>query len=366
MWQGGSCGEPAATRLRGRASPRVRLGATALCLLAAGAAIITGACGLVARDHLMGQADQQLRAYADRLTSHPFVASPIYGIVPGGGAIGPGGGVLGIEVRGSRGQLVMRAAGRAGPGPAIQAVPAVPAGATAHAGQPATVAAGNGGGSWRVIAEPIRYRARRIPFSYSAEGFAVFVAGQGRPGLAGTLVVGLDLGGIGRAVGRLVVTGLAVSGAVVLVVACLGVVVTRAIMRPVTRVEDTLAAVAGGELSRRVPEPHGATDAARLARSLNAMLSQIEQSFSALAESETAARRSSARICRIIAGTGHRLRRPLSVIHGFADVCRRGRRPRGGELDLMMRRVTGEAARIDATIDDLLLARHDRPQPPPG
>ena len=362
MWQGGFRGGPA-TRLPGRASPRVRLGVTALCLLAAAAAIITGACGLVARDYLMGQADRQLRAYADRLTSHPFVASPIYGIAPGAvGDIGPGGGVLGIEVRGSGGQLVMRAAGRAGPGPAI---PAVPAGAAAHAGQPATVAAGNGG-SWRVIAEPIRYRARRIPFSYSAEGFAVFVSGQGRPGLAGTLVVGLDLGGAGRAVGRLVVTGLAVSGAVILVAACLGVAVTRAILRPVTRVEETLAAVAGGELSRRVPVPHGGTDAGRLARSLNAMLNQIEQSFSALAESETAARGSSARICQIIGGTGHQLRRPLSVIHGFADACRRGRRPRGGELDLMMRRVTGEAARMDAAIDDLLLARHDRPQPPPG
>jgi two-component system OmpR family sensor kinase len=197
-----------------------------------------------------------------------------------------------------------------------------------------------------VIAEPIRYRARRIPFSYSAEGFAVFVTGESRPGLAGTLVMGLDLGGVGRAVGRLVVTGLAVSGAVILVVACLGVVVTRAILRPLTRVEETMAAVAGGELSRRVPEPRGGTDAGRLARSLNAMLGHIEQAFGALAESEAAARGSSARICRIIAG-------------------RRGRRPRARELDLMMRRVTGEAARMDAAIDDLLLARHDRPQPPP-
>ncbi|HKA97787.1 MAG TPA: HAMP domain-containing protein [Streptosporangiaceae bacterium] len=365
MWQRGCRGRPAATRLWGRASPRVRLGATALCLLAAGAAVITGACGLVARDYLMGQADQQLRAYAGRLASHPFVVSPIYGIAPGApgapGASGPGGGVLGIEVRGPSGQLVMRAAEGAGPGPAI---PAVPAGAAAHAGRPATVAAGNGGGSWRVIAEPIRYRARRIPFSYSAEGFAVFVTGRGRPGVAGTLVVGLDLGGIGRAVGRLAVTGLAVSGAVILVAACLGVAVTRAILRPVTRVEETLAAVAGGELSRRVPEPRGRTDAGRLARSLNAMLSRIEQAFSTLAESEAAARGSGARICQIIAGTGHRLRRPLGVIHGFADACRRGRRPGAGELDRMMRRVTGEAARMDAAIDDLLLARHDRPQPP--
>jgi signal transduction histidine kinase len=288
-----------------------------VCLLAAGAAIITAACGLVARHYLMGQADQQLRAYADRLTSRPFMASPVYGSAsgaPGGG--GPSGGVLGIEVRGSGGQLVMRAAKRPGPGPAI---PAVPAGAAAPAG---------------------------------------------RPGLSGTLVVGLTMGGIGHAIGRLAVTGLAVSGAMALVVACIGVMVTRAMLRPVTHIEKTLDAVASGELSRRVPEPHGGGDAVRLARSLNMLLSRIEHASRALAESEAAARRSTGRLCRIVDDTGHQLSRPISVIHGFAEAFRPGRRRHASELDRMMRRVASEAARMDAAIDDLAPARHDHPRPP--
>ena len=149
----------------------------------------------------MGQADQQLLTYADRLTSRPFAASPVYGFAsgaPAGG--GPSGGVLGIEVRGSGGQLVMRAAKRPGHGPAI---PAVAAGSAAPAGRPVTVGADGGGGSWRVIAEPIHYRVRRIPFSYSADGVSVFITGQDRPGLSGTLVVGLMTGGTGDTIGRL-------------------------------------------------------------------------------------------------------------------------------------------------------------------
>ena len=340
----------------------MRLVAIAVCLLAAGAAIITAACGLVARHYLMGQADQQLRAYAERLSSRPFAASPLYGFAsgaPNGG--GPSGGVLGIEVRGSGGQLVMRAAKRPGPGAAI---PAVPAGAAASAGRPVTVAADGGRGSWRVIAEPIHYRVRRIPFSYSADGFSVFITSQDRPGLSGTLVVGLMMADTGHAIGRLALTGLAVSGAMALVVACIGVMVTRAMLRPFTRVEKTLDAVAAGELSRRVPEPHGGDDAVRVARSLNMLLSRIEHASRALAESETAARRSTGRLCRIVEDTGHQLRRPISVIHGFARAFRPGRRRQPGELDRMMRRVAGEAARMDAAIDDLAPARHDRPRPP--
>ncbi len=362
VWHDGSRGGRAVAWLLGWASLRVRLVAAALCLLAAGAAVITGACGLVARGYLMGQADQQLRAYAGQLTSRPFVATPISRFAPGAlSAGGSGGGALGIEVRGSGGQLVLREDPGARPG---QAIPAVFAGIAARTGQLVTIAAGGGGGSWRVIAEPIHYRARRIPFGYDAEDFSLFITSTARPGLAGTLVVGLDLGSVGPAIGRLAVTGLAVSGAVVLVVACLGAVVIRAILQPVLQVEETLAAVAAGELSRRVPERHGRGDAGRLVRSLNKMLSQIEHAFSTRAESEAAAHRSGERMCRIIADTGHELRRPLSVIHGLAGHYRQRGRLGAGELDRVMRRVTDEAARMDALVDDLLLTRHEQPQPP--
>jgi two-component system OmpR family sensor kinase len=349
-------GGQAVTRPQRRASLEVRLVVTALCLLAAGAAIITGACGWMARGYLQGQADQQLRAYAGRLVSHPFKASPLYGIAPGiPGAAGPGG--LSIEVCGPAGRVVMRAGPAGRPGPVI---PAVPAAVAARGGQLASVAAG-GGGSWRVITEPIHYRARRIPFSYSAEGFYVVITSTARQGLAGTLVIGLDLRSAGHAAGRLAVTGLAISSLVILAVACLAVVASRAMLRPVTQAEQTLTAVAAGQLSCRVPERRGG-DAGRLAGSLNAMLGQIEHAFRTRAASEEAARRSCGQLGRIVADAGHQLRKPLSIVDGIASSYRRGGQLGAGEFDRMMRRVADEAARMDALADDLLPSRFTAPR----
>lgn len=347
----------------GRPSLTVRLIAAALLLLAAGAGISGVATVLLARGYLMGQADRQLRAYADRLTSHPFEATPFSGpvlvsgpvLAPGGlGGGGPGRGGFGIEVRGPGGQLVMRTGAGTRSGPVI---PAVPAGIAAHAGRPVTVAAGGGGVGWRVIAEPVHYRARRILFDYSAQDFALFISGKARPGLAGTLVVGLDLASTGRTIGRLAITGIAVGGVVTLAVACLGAGVIGAILRPVTRtpitqLERTARAVAAGELACRLPVPPDGT-AGRLASSLNTMLSQLDRGLAARAESEAAARRATERMCRLISDTGRRLRRPLSVIEGFAESCRPGGRTLAGDPDRMMRRVADEAARMDALVNDL-------------
>jgi two-component system OmpR family sensor kinase len=329
-----------------------------LCLLVAGAAIITGACGLLAQGYLQGQADQQLRAYAARLASHPFKASPLYGIAGGvPGAAGADGG-LGIEVREPAGQVVMRAgpAGRRGP-----LLPAVPAAVTARGDQPATVAAG-GGGSWRVIAEPIHYRARRIPFSFSAQGFYVVVTSTAQRGLAGTLVIGLDLHSARHAIGGLAVTVLAISIATILAVACLAVVLSRALLRPVTQAERTLTAAAAGQLSRRVPERHGG-EAGRLAVSLNTMLSQIDHAFRTRAASEEAARRSRGQLCHEIADAGRQLRKPLSVVRGIADAYRRSDQVSAGELDHMMRRVADEAARMAALADALPVTPRDQRPP---
>ena len=331
---------------------------TALCLLAAGAAIIAGACGLMARGYLQGQADQQLRAYAARLASHPFKASPLYGIAGGvPGAAGVGGG-LGIEVRAPAGQVVMRAGPAGRPGPLI---PAVPATVAARGDQPTTVAAG-GGGSWLVVAEPIHYRARRIPYSYSAQGFYVVVTSTARRGLAGTLVIGLDVRNVGHAVGRLVVIILAISGATILAVACLAVVLSRALLRPITQAERTLTTAAAGQLSRRAPERRGG-DAGRLAVSLNAMLDQLEHAFRSRAAAEEAARRSREQLYRDIADAGRQLRKPLSIVRGVADAYRRSGPVSAGELDRMMRRVADETERMAALADALPVTPRDQ-QPP--
>jgi len=371
----------AIARLPGRLSLQVRLLATALFLVAAGAATIGAASDLVARDYLMRQADQQLRGYADHLASRPFRATPISGPAPGAWRPrGPGAGAFSIEVRGSAGQLVIRAGTGTRPGPAV---PSALARTPARAGQLVTVPAVSGGGSWRVIAEPVHYRAQRIPYAYSAEDFSLLITSTARPGLAGTLVVGLDLGTIGQAIRRLTIACLAVSGMVILVVGCLGAAAIRIILRPLAQVRQTAAAIAAGEMSRRVPDRHPGTEAGRLARSVNAMLGQVEHAFRASAQSEAAARSSDALMRRVIADTGRELRRPLSVVTGLAQHHRRRGGPGAAGPAGMIRRLQDETARIGLLADSLLAdsllpdsllpARHDQPgpagspgDPPPG
>ncbi len=86
-----------------------------------------------------------------------------------------------------------------------------------------------------MIAGPVRYRAQRIPFACSAEDFSLVISSMAGPGVTGTLMVGLDLGSIGPAIGKLGVTCLAVSGVVILVVACLGIALIRTIFAALTR-----------------------------------------------------------------------------------------------------------------------------------
>jgi hypothetical protein len=273
----------------------VRLVAVAVCMLAVGAAVLTGASGLVARGYLTEQADQRLRAYADSLTRLPFEINPLGGLSPG--ALAAGASAFSMEVRGPGGQLVLRAAPGSRP---AQVLPR----AAGRAGQLVTATAA-GGDSWRLITEPIRYQARRILFAYSPQDFSLLVIGHGRAGVAGTLVVGIDLAGVGRAAGRMVTTGLAVSGAAVLLAACLGAVLIRVLSRPSAPPEEI------GEPGEPGEQPG-----------------------------------------RALADTVAELRRPLSVIHGLARDYRWRGALSAADADRMMARVASEAERLE----DLLAA----------
>jgi hypothetical protein len=289
-----------------------KLVAAAVCLLAVGAAVITGACALVARGYLMGQADQQLRAYAEGLTGHPFEVNPLGGLSPGTPV--PGASAFSIEVRGPGGQLVLRAAPGSRP---AQVLPPV----SPRAGQLVTASAG--GESWRMITEPVRYHARRILFAYSPQDFSLLVTGRelvtgrDRAGTAGTLVVGIGLASVGQAVGQLVTTGLVVSGVTILVATCLGAALIRAIRR---------AAVP------RPAVPRPATQAERTGPS---------GAHPAFAE------------------TLRELRKPVSVVHGLARDHRRRGPLSAADADRTMARVAGAARRMDALLAGLPRSRSE-------
>jgi two-component system OmpR family sensor kinase len=210
----------------------------------------------------------------------------------------------------------------------------------AHAHQPVTVPATEGGGHWRVLVQPRQ------------------------DGSGGTVVVAASLDGIDNAVEWLRLLDLFVSLAVLLVVAGVGVAIVRASLRPLMEMEHTAEAIAAGDLTRRVPDRDPRTEVGRLAAALNSMLAQIEAAFRARAASEATARRSEERMRRFVADASHELRTPLTTIRGFAELYRQGATRDAGELDRLMRRIEDQAARMGLLVEDLLLlARLDQQRP---
>jgi two-component system OmpR family sensor kinase len=133
-----------------------------------------------------------------------------------------------------------------------------------------------------------------------------------------TLVIAEDIGNIDALTMRLILFDLAVGLAIVIVLAVLGIGVVRANLRPLDDIELTAGQIAKGHLNHRVPEGDPRTEIGSLGRSLNTMLSQIEQAFHAQEESEQAAHESEERMRRFIADASHELRTPLTTIRGFA------------------------------------------------
>jgi two-component system OmpR family sensor kinase len=175
------------------------------------------------------------------------------------------------------------------------------------------------------------------------------------------LTVGEDLGNVESALDRLVWVQLLVGTAVLIVVALTGAGLVRMSLRPLAEIEQTAVAIAGGDLTRRVPQRPPTTEVGRLSVALNAMLSQIEAAFRARAASEAQARRSEQRMRQFVADASHELRTPLTSIRGFAELYRQG-----GVTDPVgvVRRIEDEAARMGLLVEDLLLlARLDQERP---
>ena len=127
--------------------------------------------------------------------------------------------------------------------------------------------------------------------------------------------------------------------------------------RPLARVEKTAAAIAAGDLSRRVEVENPGTEVGRLGSSLNAMLAHIETAFAARMASE-------ARMRRFAADASHELRTPLVTIRGFSELYRHGALSTPEDVATAMGRIESEAKRMGAMVEDLLLlARIDEQRP---
>jgi two-component system OmpR family sensor kinase len=148
---------------------------------------------------------------------------------------------------------------------------------------------------------------------------------------------------------------------VLLVLGIAGYAVVHRSLRPLVEVEQTAAAIAAGELDRRIPQRDPRTEVGRLSLALNGMLAQIQRAVASSESSAEHARTSEDRMRRFITDASHELRTPLTTIRGFAELYRQGA---ARDVELLMNRIESESWRMGLLVEDLLLlARLDAQRP---
>jgi two-component system OmpR family sensor kinase len=198
---------------------------------------------------------------------------------------------------------------------------------TAHGGKPFAVAGRVGDPGWRVIA----------------------IKQSGPSAAGGSVVVAASLDAVDTTVAQIRDDCLVIGFVVLALLTGLGYLALRTGLRPLRSIEETSAAIARGDLTRRVPDLAPLdTEIGRLGSSLNGMLAQIESAVAARMASE-------ARMRRFVADASHELRTPLAGITGFAELYRMGAFTSPDDVDRTMDRIERESTRLAQLVDDLLL-----------
>jgi two-component system OmpR family sensor kinase len=296
---------------------RGRLIAALLVFSAVGLAMFAGASVLLLRHSLLGRVDEQLRHFPLRRIAaaerpNPQRLPSDYRLT----VLAPNGAVA-YELGQQPGQ------------PGGPALPALDLAAVRHRGaKPFTVPDRAGGSAWQV--EAVELPDDQI------------------------VAVALSLGSVNVILRQLLIIEAIVGGIVLFLVGGIATIVVRLGLRPLTRIEHTAEAIAGGELDRRVPDSDPRTETGRLGAALNVMLGRLA---AALHERE----RSEERLRQFVADASHELRTPLTSIRGFAELYRRGGARTPDEVELLTGRIEAEATRMGVLVDDLLLlARLDQ------
>jgi two-component system, OmpR family, sensor kinase len=179
------------------------------------------------------------------------------------------------------------------------------------------------------------------------------------------LVTAYTLDDLNSTVTRLELADAIAGGIAIALLALVGLPLVRASLAPLARIESTAAAIAGGDLSRRIDHPTGNTEVGRLATALDTMLSTIEAAYQARAEGEARAVRSEERMREFAADASHELRTPLTSVQGLAQYgLQQGTAASQEELLRLMGLIARESGRMGRLVEDLLLlARLDAGRP---
>ena len=329
-----------ATETKGPHTPlRIRLVASVVALVAA-ALVLSGLLAATSLErYLVGQVDRQLVDLAhgpglgvERTGPRDFV---------GGGSTPPGlttidrnpllANDLYLAVLDSSGNILQQSSTTSVGRPRLTAATALVAN-----GRPFTVAPATGGSDWRVVTQPSG---------------------------GGTVVIARSLSEVDATVARLVWLLVVIGFVVLVTVAIVGFFIVRRSLAPLVEVERATTAIAGGDLSRRVPTSDPRTEVGQLSAALNVMLERLEEAFIEREAALDKSRTSERRMRRFIADASHELRTPLTSIRGLAELYRLGAVDEDG-VNRAFSRIEGEATRMGGLVEDLLLlARLDEHRP---
>jgi two-component system OmpR family sensor kinase len=179
------------------------------------------------------------------------------------------------------------------------------------------------------------------------------------------IVIGYSIDDLNSTVARLEVADALAGAVAVALLAGIGLPLVRASLSPLRRIEATAAAIADGDLSRRIDHPPVSTEVGRLAGALDTMLGTIEAAYRARADGEARALRSQDRMRRFVADASHELRTPLTSVRGVAEYgLQQGGAASREELLRLITLIQRESGRMSRLVEDLLLlARFDSGRP---
>ncbi len=157
-------------------------------------------------------------------------------------------------------------------------------------------------------------------------------------------LVALPTTDVDESLRTLIVTQIATGALVIVVLALFSWWMIRNGLRPIRKMTESADAIAAGAVDRRVEQPPGRTEAARLGRALNHMIDTTQN-----AEAQQR---------RFVADVSHELRTPLTTLQGYTALYEQGSLSEPGALDDAMRRINDEAGRMRRVVEQLLTLAH--------
>lgn len=230
----------------------------------------------------------------------------------------------------------------------------LPPGGLAHVGRPSADAIDRlSAATGLQISLPTTIRSTTLGEAWRAQAIPVFTTSGETSNKVGTVVVALPLTNVQETLNNTAFYLLVASTVLIGGGGLAAYYLVRLSLSELRTIEVVAGRIVSSDMSERIHtrEPD-TTEVGSLTRSLNQMLTRIEQSFLEKQRSEEKMR-------RFISDASHELRTPLAAVRGYGELYRLGGVPHE-RVNEVMARIESEATRMGGMVEDLLrLARLD-------